>query len=59
MNVDAAWCPFTRLGGISIIARDHSGNICGGRHDQLVGGSVEEMEALAIVGGISLTVEKG
>lgn len=45
--------------GISIIARDDSCSICGGRHDQVVGGLVDELEALALVEGISLAVDMG
>lgn len=59
INIDATWCSSTRLGGVGIVARDHAGNIYGGRHNQLVGGSVEEMEAAAIVDGILLAVEMG
>lgn len=41
-----------------MIARDHLGNICGGRHGLARGSSVEEMEVRAILEGLRLTVEK-
>lgn len=59
INCDAAWCPSTHRGGLSVIARDHSGAICGGRQMPIIGGSVEELEALAIVEGMILATESG
>lgn len=46
-----------RSGGFGVIARDHSGNICGGSHRMARGGSVEELEAKAILEGLRLVEE--
>lgn len=41
VNCDARWCSTSRRGGIEIIVRNHEGSICGGRHYQVTGDSIE------------------
>lgn len=59
INCDATWCSTTRFGGMGVIARDHMGNICGGKHDSTMGGSVVEVEAKAILKGINMAIKMG
>lgn len=54
ISCDTTWYSSTGQGGLSVIARDHSDNICGGRHDTTRCGSVDELEAKAIIEGLTV-----
>lgn len=60
-NKNKLWCVVVlnhTSGGISIIARDHLGNICGGQHNSVRGGSIKKLEAKTILEGIRLAEEE-
>lgn len=58
INCDASWCPTTGQKGIGVIARNHSGEICGGWRSSTNGGSIEELEANTILQAVTIAVEK-
>lgn len=49
INCDASWCPITGQGSIGVIARDHEGEIRGGRHRSTTGELIEELAAKTIL----------
>lgn len=59
INVDAAWNAATSLGRIGIVARDHTGTVCGERQKHMIGGSVDELEADTVVEVMALAVDRG
>lgn len=59
INVDAPWNATSRLGGIGVVARDHTWRLCGGTNAHLSGDSVEELEAAVVVQWVLLAVDRG
>lgn len=58
INCDASRCPVTGQGGIGVIARGQDRHICGGWHGASNEGSIEELEAKAVLHAVQLAVEK-
>lgn len=59
INCDAAGYSSSRQGAIGVLARDHAGNLQGGRHGRILRDSAEELEAKAVLEGVRLAITHG